>query len=458
MGLNLMLLCVGLIICFGGIHFRKFVSGLMGLIWGAFLGLIIVVVVALASDGLWYLRSNLEEATTLIVVILFAVAFCALSAWLDKLCAALNAFTGSFVMYFIIACMLVEDFDSISVVLLVLVILSAITSAIAYAHHNYSYIFVTAFSGALIASVGGYGLLTNNELSDVLYELILYGGAEVILPVIIGTIILGCIGCYVQVHRFKTVHPHKARGASVGTDAKSSFLNNADFSLITSTTKAVADEALKAGQNAGRAAAPVLKDMWAQLKSAWSELKTERGKQDLRAEVLACKHLFVPIIASSLIIPSISLIVRWVFGDNQYAIISFLSRVAEAMSLGILTYFVIAKDTKMNMAYQVPKLVGRILFYFRSFRYFCNIAISFKYIFLWAILFFISKFIKKDSVKPLLLSIIAYFMSQYVLEKIIIGFVGFRLNLYTILGILITIGTAYYAVYKDQKDNCRKTA
>ena len=35
MGLNLLLLVVGLVICFGGIYIRKVCSAILGLIWGA---------------------------------------------------------------------------------------------------------------------------------------------------------------------------------------------------------------------------------------------------------------------------------------------------------------------------------------------------------------------------------------------------------------------------------------
>lgn len=37
MGLNLLLLVVGLVICFGGIYIRKVCSAILGLIWGALL-------------------------------------------------------------------------------------------------------------------------------------------------------------------------------------------------------------------------------------------------------------------------------------------------------------------------------------------------------------------------------------------------------------------------------------
>lgn len=60
MEINLLLVCVGLVICFGGIYIRKLTSGLMGLIWGAIMGLIGVVVTALYSGGLWHLMSQLE--------------------------------------------------------------------------------------------------------------------------------------------------------------------------------------------------------------------------------------------------------------------------------------------------------------------------------------------------------------------------------------------------------------
>lgn len=49
MGLNLLLLVVGLVICFGGIYIRKVCSAILGLIWGALCSFAVI----LMTVGLW---------------------------------------------------------------------------------------------------------------------------------------------------------------------------------------------------------------------------------------------------------------------------------------------------------------------------------------------------------------------------------------------------------------------
>lgn len=49
MGSNLLLLVVGLVICFGGIYIRKVCSAILGLIWGALCSFAVI----LMTVGLW---------------------------------------------------------------------------------------------------------------------------------------------------------------------------------------------------------------------------------------------------------------------------------------------------------------------------------------------------------------------------------------------------------------------
>ena len=49
MGLNFILLIVGLIVCFGSIYIRKVCSALLGLIWGALFSFVVI----LMTVGLW---------------------------------------------------------------------------------------------------------------------------------------------------------------------------------------------------------------------------------------------------------------------------------------------------------------------------------------------------------------------------------------------------------------------
>ena len=83
MGLNLLLLVVGLVICFGGIYIRKVCSAILGLIWGALCSFAVI----LMTVGLWGIDDE-----TFIIVAVCAIACALISVIYDKLCAAINAF------------------------------------------------------------------------------------------------------------------------------------------------------------------------------------------------------------------------------------------------------------------------------------------------------------------------------------------------------------------------------
>ena len=85
MELNLLLVCVGLVICFGGIYFRKICAGIMGLVWGALIGVVTVIIMALSSGDIWSLMYGSEDSSAMMIIIVMAIIVCALSAWLDKL-------------------------------------------------------------------------------------------------------------------------------------------------------------------------------------------------------------------------------------------------------------------------------------------------------------------------------------------------------------------------------------
>ena len=67
MGLNLILLIAGLIICFGGIYIRKVCSAILGLIWGALCSFVVI----LMTVGLWGID---EETFEIVAVCAFVCA------------------------------------------------------------------------------------------------------------------------------------------------------------------------------------------------------------------------------------------------------------------------------------------------------------------------------------------------------------------------------------------------
>lgn len=190
MGLNFLLLVVGLVICFGGIYIRKVCSAALGLIWGAICSFAVI----LMTVGLW----GLDDETTAIII-MCAVLCAIISVINDKLCAVINAFLSSFFLVAILLLMAdsVENATLITIAAIIALIISIITVKI----YDYSFIIITAFSGAFIASVGGCGIAYNEDASDVLLALMF--GDEVTGFILIGTIVLGVLGCIVQWRRLK---------------------------------------------------------------------------------------------------------------------------------------------------------------------------------------------------------------------------------------------------------------
>ena len=85
----LLLTVFGLIICFGGIYIRKFCSSIMGLVWGAFLSIILIV---LTTESIWQIDS--EES--LIWIVIGAITLAIFSAIYEIACAFLNSFIPTF--------------------------------------------------------------------------------------------------------------------------------------------------------------------------------------------------------------------------------------------------------------------------------------------------------------------------------------------------------------------------
>lgn len=108
MGLNLLLLVVGLVICFGGIYIRKVCSAILGLIWGALCSFAVI----LMTVGLWGIDDE-----TFIIVAVCAIACALISVIYDKLCAAINAFLSSFFLVAILLLM-ADSMESATLIIL----------------------------------------------------------------------------------------------------------------------------------------------------------------------------------------------------------------------------------------------------------------------------------------------------------------------------------------------------
>jgi len=103
-----------------------------------------------------------------------------------------------------------DSMESATLIIIAAVI-ALIVSIISVKIYNYSFIIMTAFSGAFIASIGGCGIIYNADASRVFLNLML--GDDVAGFILIGTLVLGVLGCIVQWRRLKG---KTANGANTG--------------------------------------------------------------------------------------------------------------------------------------------------------------------------------------------------------------------------------------------------
>ena len=133
-------------------------------------------------------------------MIVGAVVFAIFCAAYDRLCSAIVTFIVSFVtliIWLLFASEIEQECDD-----LIASVVSFILSYIAYLLDTLSFIFITAFGGALIANIGFYGLIHHMELVDTIISMT-WGYFDGFAEIFIGTGILGSIGCYVQYQRRK---------------------------------------------------------------------------------------------------------------------------------------------------------------------------------------------------------------------------------------------------------------
>lgn len=368
MGLNFLLVVIGLIICFGGIYFRKVCAALLGLVWGAVLGIALIIVTA-------ELLYEIDDSA-FIIIIMIAVVVAVASAVYDKICAAINGFLSSLFILLLMAIILNVG-NSLGGMLMVLILIAAVIAAVSYLYYQYAFIIITAFSGAFMASTGALGLMTDTGIGEMLWGTMIGGGSR-LSPIMWGTIVLGIIGCFVQHQRFINVS---------GKSQTAKSISNQQFLDGLSNINGVISQSID-GIN-GNLHSP------------------EEGS--LQADILKEKLLFIAPVFAELIYP----LFKGVSG------ISWVYQIAKGAEIGGMVYSVNKKNVKFSLVYQVPYFFGFLLFGKTTGRTMYDISIGlFMYIILWGILYITQKVVEREDVKPIVLSVVAIISSTYIIPLI----------------------------------------
>lgn len=199
----LVLIVIGLIICFGGIYIKRICSAFLGLSWGAIISIIGTIIF---TRSIWSLTDDETVIAMLVVALICGIA----SFIYDKLCVFINSCLSisSIVLLFLF---FYENFglDTTGIIIVACVV-GLLISSITIKVYDFIFILQTAFTGAVITGIGAYGLKYEGDIEDMLMELLFDGfDFEETLPILIGVIVLAIIGFLVQLHRFNIIKTSK---------------------------------------------------------------------------------------------------------------------------------------------------------------------------------------------------------------------------------------------------------
>jgi hypothetical protein len=431
MGLNLVLLVLGLLICFGGIYFRRLCSGILGLICGVLGAFAFVLITA----GLW----SIADDSSIITMIICGLVFAVISAIYYKACAVINSFLSSFALVSIFLAA-AGNIDSEAGVIIIAAVIALIVAAISFKFYDYSFIITTALIGAFIASIGGFGLFHNCNIEDIIPEIVWNGFGD-LTPILISTILLGILGFFIQLKRLRLI------GSTNKGAEESKVFNSEQLNHVAAT---VTTQAKKAGQ----ATAPVFQDVGSQAKEVWNDAKTPEGRAKLKDEIVNEKLLFIAPLIAFVIMPIIYRIINSTsIYYSFFTLLRWIGSFASAISLGTYIYFILRKNRRFVLFYTLVYTAGYLLVIIMNLsilRYslWDTLVSLSEYLILWVILDFVSKKVRRENIKPILLLAMGLALDLYLIPWLAQVNIYFYFTFQTVLFIVITFATVYFLFKK----------
>jgi hypothetical protein len=192
--LNIVLIAVGLAICFGGIYLKKVVTCLTGLSWGAVLGAGIAALLGLSGNA------STESAIAIAVII--AVIIAVLAIKFDRFCTCLNSFFSVLSIVFVIV--LLASGGELGASIGTAIVFGLVAFGISIKFYDYSFIISTALTGGFIASLGFSAAINKDSLSNFVGRALWSGVGsigQIVTQVIVITLILTVVGSVFQFKR-----------------------------------------------------------------------------------------------------------------------------------------------------------------------------------------------------------------------------------------------------------------
>ena len=317
--LDILLIVVGLIICLGGIYFKKAVAGFMGMTCGIELGLILILA---------FFSYDSDERTTIVMVIALAIIGAILCAVYDQICGAVSAFFNSALATFFVL-LFTPLSNVIVVVILVVLLISSIVAYISYLYYRVTFILTTAITGAFLAGIGITDLLYKTTPAEI-FMVSFFGKTDYIAMTLLCTIGLSVVGFGFQ----------WKNGSGIVVD-----LNN--FNNIGAATK-----------EAGHTIEKRTCDVISQIRNTWENYSTE-------------EHIYFGLICGySFLWPVCWKVTNFATTNMIYILMRTLSLVLAGCVLTLVVYCIYNKDKVFNIACVAALVLGNLFWQRDSVSYF----------------------------------------------------------------------------------------
>ena len=192
MEINLIICCVGLLICFGGVYMWKITAGAMGMLSGSLFGICMSIFINLNDNVI------VSDQMQIILIIITAVLVCGLSALRLRLSTALNIFMGSFVILFLLFCMFLQGRGQSGIMLIITLVCAVVLAVLGYLQYSYGFMIVTAVWGSFIATLGAFGISKDSNLGNVILILMTAASETEKILLLVETVLLTVFGIVIQ--------------------------------------------------------------------------------------------------------------------------------------------------------------------------------------------------------------------------------------------------------------------
>lgn len=217
--LNILIIVIGIMICFTAIVFKKLFEAILGFVWGFSLSYVIMMLMALV--GASQIR-DMSDATAMFLLIAIGIIVAVITVALDRLMITIHSMIISFLLLLLLVGVMFQGSD-FSVALIIALVGAVIVGIVMWKWHKYAFIIETAVTGAIM--INHFWLVP----AGTNYYSLAYGGSGINGMAVLVTIIVAVAGIITQSNLLNRMETLAASRASIGGLGSASSISAGDL-------------------------------------------------------------------------------------------------------------------------------------------------------------------------------------------------------------------------------------